>query len=461
MFLHMNRYISLYFLLILLIAPIHLLGLDSYYYWDWSRHLALSYYDGSPMIAYFIHIATLLFGDTLFALNLVTIVSTALTSFIIYKTARLCLNKEASYVTVLIWLFSPLVTLDLINQTTYDTPLTLFWALTLYFTIRYIQFNRNQDLYYIGLSIGLMLLSKYSGIVLVLALLVFLVATPYRRLFKSRHFYLALTLAIIVFSPVILWNAQHDWVSIRYQLSTHQSQNTHHAMGGILHAFFNFFLPAINFLFIPPALYLSKGTPRKSPVFYLCLIISVTFVLFYLFVAGKAMIRGYWLSQYIITASLLAGYCYQEWAYRNSTYLLIVFYVLTSGIILMNNTTLFSFGYSKKLAYYQSIQQINQSNDKLPSIAITPGWFEARMLFFLKNKPTIFTFDCGSMQNQYRYWSPNLNTLGEVLYIDTFDRLSCVKKYFAQCQSLNLPAAFDEKGKPIIYAYWCSNKLDI
>lgn len=126
MFLHMNRYISLYFLLILLIAPIHLLGLDSYYYWDWSRHLALSYYDGSPMIAYFIRIATLLFGDTLFALNLVTIVSTALTSFIIYKTARLCLNKEASYVTVLIWLFSPLVTLDLINQTTYDTPLTLF-----------------------------------------------------------------------------------------------------------------------------------------------------------------------------------------------------------------------------------------------------------------------------------------------------------------------------------------------
>jgi hypothetical protein len=83
------------------------------------------------------------------------------------------------------------------------------------------------------------------------------------------------------------------------------------------------------------------------------------------------------------------------------------------------------------------------------------------MLFFLKNKPTIFTFDCGSMQNQYRYWSPNLNTLDEVLYIDTFDRLSCVKKYFTQCQSLHLPATIDEKkGKPIIYAYRCGNRLD-
>lgn len=458
MFSHLNRYIALYFLLILFIAPIHLLALDSYYYWDWSRHLALSYYDGSPMVAYFIKFATVLFGDSLFALNFVAIASTALTCFVIYKTASLCLNKEASYITVLVWLFSPLVTLDLINQTTYDTPLTLFWALTLYFTIKYIQFNRNQDLYYVGLSIGLMLLSKYSGIVLVLALLVFLVATPYRRLFKSIHFYLALILAIIVFSPVIIWNAQHDWISIRYQLNTHQMQHAHNSIGSMLKSFFNIFLPAINFLLIPPILYLFKSAPRKSPVFYLCLIICITFILFYLLVASKATIRGYWLSQYLITASILAGYCYQTWSYRNSTYLLIGFYILTSVIFLMNNTTFFSFGYSKKLAYYQWIQQLNHSSEKLPETVITPGWFEARMLFFLKNKPTIYTFDCGSVQNQYKFWSPDLKTLSEVLYIDTFDRVSCVQKYFNQCQTLNIPAALDDKGQQIIYAYRCSNK---
>lgn len=115
-----------YFLILLGLAPINLLAFDSYYYWEWSRHLALSYYDGSPMIAYFIKVATVLFGNSLFALSSVGIAVTGATCVIIYKTARLFLSKEASWVAACSWLFSPLVTLDLLKQTTYDTPLTLF-----------------------------------------------------------------------------------------------------------------------------------------------------------------------------------------------------------------------------------------------------------------------------------------------------------------------------------------------
>ena len=154
-------FICLYFTLLLLLAPISLLSFDTYYYWDWSRHLALSYYDGSPMIAYFIKLSTLLFGDTLFALNFVGIACAALTSWIIYKTARLFLRTEASYITLLLWLLSPLVTLDILKQTTYDTPLMLFWALTLYYAIKFIKYNKIKWLYLSGASIGLMMLSKF------------------------------------------------------------------------------------------------------------------------------------------------------------------------------------------------------------------------------------------------------------------------------------------------------------
>src|ERR1700733_10721059 len=109
-----NVCLIFYFASLLLLAPISLLSFDTYYYWDWSRHLALSYYDGSPMIAYFIKLSTLLVGDNLFALSFVGIAVTALTSRIIYKTARLFLSKEASYITISLWLFSPLVTMDLL-----------------------------------------------------------------------------------------------------------------------------------------------------------------------------------------------------------------------------------------------------------------------------------------------------------------------------------------------------------
>ena len=70
-----NKYtitLFIYGLFLFLIAPFHFKGADSFYYWDWSRHLDLAYFDGSPMIAYCIKAATFLFGDTLFSLSIVS-----------------------------------------------------------------------------------------------------------------------------------------------------------------------------------------------------------------------------------------------------------------------------------------------------------------------------------------------------------------------------------------------------
>ena len=42
---------------------------DEAYYWLWSRHLAISYYDHPPLIAYLIRLGTALFGDTVFGVR--------------------------------------------------------------------------------------------------------------------------------------------------------------------------------------------------------------------------------------------------------------------------------------------------------------------------------------------------------------------------------------------------------
>src|SRR5262249_15893806 len=150
---------------------------------EWSRHLAISYYDGPPMIAYFIKLSTLLFGNTLLALSIVGIVSSVLTSVLIFKTANQFLSKEASYISVLFCLTSSLVTIDILVETKYDAPLILFWTLTIYYAAKFIKYNKINYLYLVGSSVGFMMLSKYSGIVLALSLLVFLLASPYRYLF--------------------------------------------------------------------------------------------------------------------------------------------------------------------------------------------------------------------------------------------------------------------------------------
>ncbi len=461
-------YISVYFLLILIIAPTNLLHFDSYYYWDWSRHLALSYYDGPPMIAYFIKASTLIFGDTLFALSIVGITVCALTSFLIYKTANLFLTKEASYVAMMIWLFSPAVYLDLLQQTTYDAPLTLFWALTLYFTVQFITYNKTKYLYLTAISIGLMMLSKYSGIILVLSILIFLISTPYRRLFKQIHLYAAMLLSIVIFSPVLFWNYQHQWISFLYQLHEHQLPPSTNAWINIAQSMLAQFIPMLNFILAVPLFLWIKSAHKKIPAVYLCWVICITFFCFYLWTAKYAVLHPLWLTQYIITAALLVGFCFQQWPkIRKLIYCLIAVYWLLSIIFMLFQHYKVSSLNSKKNAYYQLMQHFNDPGRHLPDTIVTSNWMAGRMLFFLKNKPKFYTLPACGQENQYALWSTDIvkriadKSIHEVLYIDIEDNIQCVQKYFKQCSLFEKKFSYDwyrshHQSFFGYYSYYCT-----
>lgn len=69
-----------------------------------------------------------------------------------------------------------------------------------------------------GLFIGLGMLSKYTISLLGLSVLVFLVLDPQARRWLAHPApYLAAILAILLFSPVLIWNLQNDWASFTLQ----------------------------------------------------------------------------------------------------------------------------------------------------------------------------------------------------------------------------------------------------
>lgn len=460
-----------YFSLLLLLAPTQILSFDSYYYWEWSRHLDLSYFDGPPMIAYWIKFATMLFGDTLLALNIVGICGVAGTAWIIYKTARLFLNPEASCIAMLLWVFAPLNTLDLLKQTTYDVPYILFWALTIYCVANFIQVPKRSAqsitwLYLSGISVGCMMLSKYSGIILVLALFLFMVITPYRYLFRNRHFYLSLGVSLLIFSPVIIWNAAHDWQSFLFQLATHARSATMNPGMAMVRAFFRVILPSLNCMLLPVVLGgRAVIQDRNTRIPYLALIICVTFVAFYLFYAIHNVMVGNWMSPYLISAALLGGYGYQRLHYRKSTIVLIVISAIISVVIATNNSPKISFSIAKGYIYHQLIQRFNTYYPQLPPFIFTTTWSDARMLFFLKDKPPVYTLDnCSTQQNEYAFWSHEFvkkvanKSIKEALYMDRSNHIDCVEKYFDHCIQL-APPTYHFKGQDYaIYAYKCINK---
>jgi 4-amino-4-deoxy-L-arabinose transferase-like glycosyltransferase len=69
-----------------------------------------------------------------------------------------------------------------------------------------------------GFCLGLAGLSKYSAVLFALGLLAFLAVSPrQRRWFAHPAPYAAALLALAMISPVIVWNAEHDWISFAFQ----------------------------------------------------------------------------------------------------------------------------------------------------------------------------------------------------------------------------------------------------
>jgi 4-amino-4-deoxy-L-arabinose transferase-like glycosyltransferase len=70
----------------------------------------------------------------------------------------------------------------------------------------------------LGVLLGLAGLSKYTAVLPALAVIVtLLVARGFRVLWTSGP-WLATILALILISPVLIWNAQNEWISFAYQL---------------------------------------------------------------------------------------------------------------------------------------------------------------------------------------------------------------------------------------------------
>jgi hypothetical protein len=193
---------------------------DEAYYWYWSKYLDWSYFDHPPMVAYIMSLFTFLGGNNEFFVRLGGLLCTAISQVFIFLTARSLFPslRQMTWDLLLISNITLLFSTACIVQTP-DTPLMLFWSIALYCGARIIQHQAPRWWYLWGIALGLGLLSKYTMILIVPCQFAFILLDhDQRRWLLRKEPYLALLLGLLVFSPVIYWNAQHDWLSFAFQL---------------------------------------------------------------------------------------------------------------------------------------------------------------------------------------------------------------------------------------------------
>lgn len=189
------------------------------YYWNYSRHLDLSYLDHPPMVAWLIRLGTSIFGISEFGVRIGAVGCAAVTALFTYRLTVNLFGRASALPAVSLAQCLPFFFLSGMLMTP-DSPLTAAWAATLYFLERALVEDQPTAWWRAGLSAGIGLLSKYTLALLIPVTLACMIGDPESRGWWRRwQPYVAVMLALAVFSPVILWNAQHDWASFAFQTS--------------------------------------------------------------------------------------------------------------------------------------------------------------------------------------------------------------------------------------------------
>jgi dolichol-phosphate mannosyltransferase len=187
------------------------------YYWNYSRHLDIGYLDHPPMVAWLIRLGTAAFGQSPFGVRIGALCCGMIASLFTYRLTRNLFGETTALAALVLAQTLPFFFLSGLLMTP-DAPLTAAWAASLYFLERALVAGRSGAWWRVGLSMGIGMISKYSIGLLALVTAAFMLwDRQSRRWWRRWEPYAAALLALAVFSPVIVWNAQHDWASFEFQ----------------------------------------------------------------------------------------------------------------------------------------------------------------------------------------------------------------------------------------------------
>jgi 4-amino-4-deoxy-L-arabinose transferase-like glycosyltransferase len=209
----------------LLFAATFPLAADEAYYWQWSRHLDLGYYDQGPLIAWLIRLGTLILGDTELGVRLPGILANLGAGYVVYRYGRDILNDPGLGLALTLAYGASIIFGLGAVLATYDNPQNLFWLLVLYFTARALFRNEPWAWRPAGVAAGLGMLSKYSSVLLPGLVFLYLAAHPDRRTWlKRKEPWLAVLWAALVYAPNLYWNLAHGGAALRHTLAHTQGE---------------------------------------------------------------------------------------------------------------------------------------------------------------------------------------------------------------------------------------------
>src|SRR5208282_4787254 len=307
---------------------------------------------------------------------------------------------------------------------TIDSPFIFFWIVSLYIFYKATAEERKRQWVswiFLGLSVGFGLLKKYTMAFFPMCCLLLLLFSDKRSLLRTPMPYIAFMISILVFTPVIIWNAQHNWLTIR-----HTAGQAHVADGLIISikSFIEFLGSQIGIItplffclliYALFKLFFSDRSYQSKFLFYF----SIPVLGFFLLKALQGKVQANWAMFGYVTGIIAAV----RFSLNGRTNIRRVFFSICIGFAL----------FITAVSHYPSLVGLPQNLD--PSARLR-GWKElgievsklseqttdrsvfilfsdsyqiaSELAFYVKGNPETFSINLGRRMDQYDLW-PDIN----------------------------------------------------
>jgi 4-amino-4-deoxy-L-arabinose transferase-like glycosyltransferase len=199
---------------------------DELYFLACARHLAWGYVDQPPLVPAVAWLATHTLGTSPTALRVFPALAGGATVFITALMAReLGGGRDAQVLAALAAATSPevLAALHLLSTTAFDL---FFWSAICLLVLRFLRTGDERLWLVIGAVAGVGLMNKFNVAFLLLAIGAGLLIGGRRRALSSPMLWAGALLALVIWSPNVIWNAQHSWAAVSMLRSLHQENSS-------------------------------------------------------------------------------------------------------------------------------------------------------------------------------------------------------------------------------------------
>ncbi|MEO6328390.1 MAG: glycosyltransferase family 39 protein [Ginsengibacter sp.] len=202
--------------------PIYEPHRDEFLYLAEGNHLAWGFMEVPPVLSVFAWL-TNIFGGGIFWIKLWPSLFGAATFIIAGKIVQSLGGKNFALLLLFLpFIFGVYLRLFFLFQP--NTPEVFFWTMIAFTLVRFTQTNKNRWLYFLGLSIGLGMLSKYSVAFFTISIFTGLLFTKHRIIFLNKHFWFALLTAFVIFLPNFIWQYHNHFPVLHHMKELQQTQ---------------------------------------------------------------------------------------------------------------------------------------------------------------------------------------------------------------------------------------------